>query len=82
MGEDVCTISDSQDLICNHDSLIEKNLDVDVIFCPKKNCIFSSVHSSIVRVTPTGCSGRLNRTVAETDVRGFVGLAHSGQLHE
>jgi hypothetical protein len=31
------------------------------------------------RVTPSGCSGRLNRTVAVTDVRDFVGLADSGQ---
>jgi hypothetical protein len=28
-----------------------------------------------VRVTPTGCSGRLNRTLAVIDVRGFFGLA-------
>ena len=34
------------------------------------------------RVTPSGCSGRLNRTVAVTDVQYFVGLADSGQTRE
>jgi hypothetical protein len=35
-----------------------------------------------VRVSLTGCSGRLNWTVAVTDVRGFVGLALISQLHD
>ena len=50
------------------------------------NClrVWSICYVSAVpfRVTPSGCSGRLNRTVAVTDVRDFVGLTDSGQPRE
>jgi hypothetical protein len=39
-------------------------------------CVCSRCASAVsAGVTPTGYSGRLNRTVADTDVRGFACLA-------